>query len=103
MASAPRNPQQAGQPLSGLFFATLWAGILTPPALALLLLFYLWRNVYTSDLKELVFRRLANPITLLGEERNPLLWLVLLVPVLLLGYTYIGLMYRRDGGAVGPV
>jgi hypothetical protein len=55
----------------------------------------------TTQSTEFVLRRLTEPLHLGGMEVNPLLWLALLVPILIIGLIYIVMMYARDGRAVG--
>src|SRR5262249_46834619 len=50
---------------------------------------------------ERVYRRLEEPLHLGNHEVSGYWWLAILVPVLLLGFFYVGWMYVRDGRSVG--
>ena len=50
---------------------------------------------------EFVFRRLSEGLHFAGKDYSPYLWLVVLVPVAILGIVYVGWMYGRDGRSVG--
>jgi len=56
----------------------------------------------TSTYQELVWRRLAEPLTVRGHDLPGWLWLVLLGVVLLAGFAYIIWMYVKDSRGVGP-
>jgi hypothetical protein len=45
---------------------------------------------------EFVLRRLSEALRIGGQDVNPLVWLAILVPVLILGLVYVVFMYRRD-------
>jgi hypothetical protein len=56
----------------------------------------------TTQLKQIVYRRLTEPIEIFGYELPPQLWLVFLGLILLAAFFYIGWMYLRDSRSVGP-
>src|SRR5262245_33545067 len=45
---------------------------------------------------EFVLRRLSEAFRINGQDMNPLVWLAILIPVLILGLLYVVWMYRRD-------
>ncbi len=49
---------------------------------------------------ELIFRRLTEPLNLFGSSYDPIYWLGLLIPLLLLGLAYVVWMYRRDAQSI---
>jgi hypothetical protein len=51
---------------------------------------------------EFVFRRLEESLSVRGAEIDPRWWLLVLIPLLVLGFVYAGWQYVRDGRAVGP-
>jgi hypothetical protein len=55
----------------------------------------------TSQITELILRRLVDPINVMGKELPPQVWVVVLVFVLLAGFFYIGWMYFKDSRGVG--
>src|SRR5882672_7415188 len=90
----------------GLSWLTIGGGVVAPFLLAMLVLYLALRHfaLDTGDptqKKELVWRRLAEPIHLGGLDLNPLLWVAVLILVLGVGKFYVAWMYRRDGRAVG--
>jgi hypothetical protein len=90
----------------GFSLLTIGGGVIAPFLLAMLLLYLALRHfaLDTGDptqKKELVWRRLAEPIHLGGLDLNPLLWVAVLILVLAVGKFYVAWMYRRDGQAVG--
>jgi von Willebrand factor type A domain len=60
----------------------------------------------TRQYEEFIFRRLTEPISLFGMELpgdwSGMIWGLLLIVVLLIGFTYVGIMYLRDSRGVGP-
>ena len=56
----------------------------------------------TSRFSEFVFRRLTEPVKLLGYELNPYAWCFFLAVILVAAFFYIGWMYLRDSRGVGP-
>src|SRR5262245_8727352 len=52
---------------------------------------------------EFVFRRLSEAIRLGGSDIDPRLWLLVVIPLLLLGIVYVVWMYNRDSKAVGKL
>jgi hypothetical protein len=55
-----------------------------------------------TQLKQIVYRRLSEPLELFGHELPPELWLVLLSLILLAGFFYVGWMYVKDSRSIGP-
>ncbi len=55
----------------------------------------------TSQEIQFVFRRLSEALRIGGKDVNPLLWLAVLIPVLILGLVYVVLMYRRESRTIG--
>jgi hypothetical protein len=56
----------------------------------------------TKQYKEIVYRRLSEPIDFFGRELPAELWWVILAVVLGVGFFYIGWMYFKDSRGVGP-
>jgi hypothetical protein len=56
----------------------------------------------TKQYKEIVYRRLTEPIDFFGRELPAELWWVILAVVLGIGFFYIGWMYFKDSRGVGP-
>jgi hypothetical protein len=56
----------------------------------------------TKQYKEIVYRRLTEPIDFFGRELPSELWLVILAVILGIGFFYIGWMYFKDSRGVGP-
>src|SRR5437762_3115356 len=52
---------------------------------------------------EFIFRRLTEPISLLGYDLPSQLWWLILAVVLTIGFIYVGIMYYRDGRSVGII
>src|SRR5207247_833968 len=50
---------------------------------------------------EFVLRRLTEAVNFGGKEYDGHWWLVLIIPVLILGLFYVAWMYRRDSHSVG--
>jgi hypothetical protein len=55
-----------------------------------------------TQYKQIVYRRLAEPVDLFGFELPSQLWLVLLAIILVAAFFYTGWMYLRDSRSVGP-
>ncbi len=55
-----------------------------------------------TQTKEIVYRRLTEPVDLFGYELAPELWLVFLGLILLAAFFYVGWMYLKDSRSVGP-
>src|SRR5262249_33672782 len=94
------------QPGRGSSWLTIGGGVAAPFPIAMFVLYPALRHfpLDTGDptqKKELVWRRLAEPIHLGGLDLNPLLWVAVLFLVLAIGKFYVGWMYRRDSLAVG--
>src|SRR5438105_1219948 len=51
--------------------------------------------------EEFLFRRIAEPISLFGQDVPGALWVFVLIAVLLIGFVYVGVMYLRDSRGVG--
>ena len=60
-------------------------------------------NDTPTQVNELVFRRLVDPIQLGPMELPPEIWIVVLGFVLLVGFFFIGWMYLIDSRGIGPV
>jgi hypothetical protein len=56
-----------------------------------------------TQVNELVFRRLVDPIQIGPMELPPEIWVVILSIVLLVGFFFIGWMYLLDSRGIGPV
>jgi hypothetical protein len=56
----------------------------------------------TTQTRQIVYRRLTEPIDFFSHELPAQLWVVILGLVLLAGFFYIGWMYLRDSRSVGP-
>jgi hypothetical protein len=56
-----------------------------------------------TQITEHVYRRLEEPVRLLGHDLRPgVFWIVVLVLVLAAAFVYVGFMYARDSRSVGP-
>lgn len=62
---------------------------------------YLWYTASTGPGKQLISRRLEEPLKLGTHEFNPYVWIAVLIPILVLGLFYVVWMYIRDGGSIG--
>jgi hypothetical protein len=107
MATAPTTPQRSSPPPDTL---GRFAGKILPLVLAFILgstlvgVFVYLVMVYVQrrgSENEFVFRRLEETLSLFGREIDPRWWLLAFIPALLIGFTYAGWMYVRDGRAVG--
>ena len=54
----------------------------------------------TKQYDEFVFRRLTEPVPLLGFNLPAQMWVFVLGLVLLVGFVYVGIMYLRDSRGV---
>src|SRR6266851_6209810 len=55
----------------------------------------------TTQETEFVWRRLADSLKLFGQEIDGHFWLAILIPVLIVAFSYVIWMYVRDGRSVG--
>src|SRR5438132_826177 len=56
----------------------------------------------TTQETQFVFRRLEEALRLFGQEANPYwFWILVLLVVVGLGFTYVAWMYKRDSQSVG--
>jgi hypothetical protein len=57
----------------------------------------------TTQTTEFVYRRLAEPLQIAGQDYPGYWWLVILCAILALGFFYVAWMYVRDSKAIGPL
>jgi hypothetical protein len=57
----------------------------------------------TTQTTEFVYRRLAEPLQIAGQDYPGYWWLAILCGILALGFFYVAWMYVRDSKAIGPL
>src|SRR5262245_41871945 len=93
----PRTTQYGPGPFLRLLLPLLLLAVLLLAVGAAVLYAIFWYLPSIEAGKDLIARRLEEPLKVGGQELSPFLWLAILIPLVMLGLVYVIWMYVRDG------